>query len=136
VFAVVEVLGVSIKPRPSVMVAIQLPMSHQAHPARMKKPADRLRFWDEFGRGTLPTDALVCLVPTAPIWGRQLPLVFATVARRDIVELSQANPVVGLSFPRGQSVDSILQLIGCGALSGLVLMQVRACVCIVRVLGV
>ncbi|KAG1673298.1 hypothetical protein FOA52_002578 [Chlamydomonas sp. UWO 241] len=125
VFAVVEVLGVSIKPRPSVMVAIQLPMSHQAHPARMKKEKDRLRFWDEFGKGTLPTDALVCLVPTAPIRRRELPLVFATVARRDKVELSQANPVVELSIPRGQSVDSVLQLIGCGALSGLMLVQVN-----------
>jgi hypothetical protein len=133
VFSVCEVLGVSIKPRPSVMVAIQLPLGHQAHPARMKKPEERKRFWTDFGKGTLPTDALVCLVPTAPIRGREFPLIFATVARRDVVELSQANPVVGLSFSRGQSIESVLQLIGCGALSGLMLVQVGGHVHIERI---
>ncbi|KAG1675264.1 hypothetical protein FOA52_016295 [Chlamydomonas sp. UWO 241] len=111
VFAVMEVKGVALKPRPSLMLSLRLPMSHRA--ARMQDLKERQNFWKEFGGGTLPLDALVCLVPTAPVRGHQMPLVFATVSRRDVPEMSQAHPIFGLSFSSGKDADAAFQMIGC-----------------------
>ena len=138
VYTVVAVLGVAQKPKPCVMIEIQLPMSHRA--ARMTSGKEREEFWTDHGRGTLPLDALVCIVVrgTAGSGGgngasssdtavaAQPPIVmFATVGRRDPKELAGHTPVIGLSFDRGQGVEQVLQLLGQGRLRDVSLVQVR-----------
>lgn len=142
VYPVVGVLGVAQKPKPCVMVAIQLPMSHRA--ARLTSNKEREEFWTDHGRGTLPLDALVCLVvhgPNAAISGGtnsetsppQPIVVFATVGRRDVKELAGHTSIIGLAFDRGQGVEQVLQLLGQGRLMKVSLVQVRcygSCICI------
>lgn len=117
VFSVTAVLGVAQKPRPCIMVAVELPKSHRA--ARMKDKQERVEFWTEFGRGTLAADALVCLVMTRDDQDqyqehqqRSL-VIFGTIGRRDPKELAEQHPIVGLSFDRGQEAEMVLQLMGC-----------------------
>ncbi|GAX74369.1 hypothetical protein CEUSTIGMA_g1818.t1 [Chlamydomonas eustigma] len=142
VFSLVSVLGVAEKPRPSVMVAIQLPKSHRV--SGMPSLREREEFWTDHGRGTLPMDALVCIAgrpTTAAVshWNQHQPVVsgklqpnkvaplliaFATVGRRDVKELSERFPVIGLAFDRGQEVERVLELLGRGELRDAVLVQI------------
>ena len=138
VYTVVAVLGVAQKPKPCVMIEIQLPPSHRT--ARMTSGKEREEFWSDHGRGTLPLDALVCIVVrgTAAAAGSgigvssgdtaaaaQPPIVmFATVGRRDPKELAGQTPVIGISFDRGQGVEQVLQLLGQGRLRDVSLVQV------------
>ncbi len=118
VFRQVAVLGTCLKPRPCVMVSLELPPGHRArsHASRTK----RLEYWKQYGHGTLPLDALVCLVCPS---GQGL--LFGTVARRDPDELASERPVVGLAFEAGSETEArVLQYIGQG-LAGLTLVQVR-----------
>jgi hypothetical protein len=88
VYRQVAVLGTCTKPRPCVMVSLELPAGHKA--AGLPTKAKRLEFWKDFGRSTLPLDALVCLV----LPGGEL--AFGTVARRDEAELAaEQRPMVG-----------------------------------------
>lgn len=116
VFRQPAILGVCLKPRPCVMISVQLPNSHRA--ARIKSQKDRLDFWREYGHGTLPTDALVCLATPGQA------LVFATVVRRDTKELAEEQPMIGLAFEPGQDVERIISLMGKGPLPATVLVQV------------
>ena len=116
-FEVASIAGVVLKPRERacVMVAIHLPESHRA--ARMNSETERLEFWTEYGRGTLPSDALVCLVHCAPTGGRPAeqslqPLVFGTTARREPKELAKKHPLVGIAFDRGQAAEHLLTRFG------------------------
>ena len=123
-FPVLAVLGIAEKPRPSIMIAIKLPMSHRA--ARMKARKEREEFWTDYGRGTLPLDALVCLVlqPAATGSKADPKVVFATVSRRDPKELSEETPILGLAFDRGPEVVEVLQMLGQGRLKDVTLVQV------------
>jgi hypothetical protein len=124
VYQLVATLGVESKPRPCLMVAIQLPMSHRA--ARMSDYKERKEHWESHGKGTLPLDALAVLVPPK---GSNQPLVFATVARRNPKEMAEATPMLGLVFDRGQNVEHVMQLLGRGQLQGYSLVQVRKADC-------
>ena len=123
-FPVLAVLGIAEKPRPSTMITIKLPMSHRA--ARMKTRKEREEFWTDYGRGTLPLDALVCLVfrPEAGSAAAAPRVVFATVSRRDPKELADETPVLGLAFDRSQEVVEVLQMLGQGRLKNVALVQV------------
>eukprot|EP00955_Chlamydomonas_euryale_P117408 366472-Chlamydomonas_euryale.AAC.3 len=123
VFRVVAVTGIEMKPRPSLMLQIQLPPNHGAF--NLKNSKDRQAFWNEFGKGTLPLDALVCVMPTQPINGENIPLMYATVSRRDENDLAQQAPCFGLHFAKSNThVNSLMKLIGAGPPPGLLLLQV------------
>ena len=110
-FTVCAVLGIAEKPRPSTMIAINLPMSHRA--AQMKSLKERYEFWTDHGRGTLPLDALVCLVIRPAAGSIEKPkLIFATVSRRDPKELAEKTPILGLSFDRNPEVVELLLMLG------------------------
>jgi hypothetical protein len=116
VFQFPSILGVCQKPRPCVMVSLALPPGHRAN--RCKSQKEREDYWREYGHGTLPLDALVCLA--SPGW----PLVFATVVRRDPEELVAEHPMVGLAFEPGQQTSRVLRRMGQGPLPNTVLLQV------------
>ncbi len=116
VFPVSAVLGTHLKPRACVLVSVVLPMSHRA--ARIKSKKDREAFWSDSGRGTLPSDALVCIARrprdgwqgSDPRVGGEddfQPLAFGTIARREAAELAAVRPVVGLAFDRGQGEAAV-----------------------------
>ena len=114
------------------MVAIHLPESHRA--ARMNREMERLEFWTEYGRGTLPSDALVCLAHCAPTGGRPAeqslqPLVFGTTARREPKELAKKHPLVGIAFDRGQAAEHLLTRFGEVGHGTMVLVQVCFSIC-------
>jgi hypothetical protein len=89
----VQVLGVALKPRPCVMVSAALPPGHRALQHRTEQ--ERLRFWREFGHGTLASDALVCLAMPPAAQGGPPRLVFATVVRRDPEDMAMGpDPMV------------------------------------------
>jgi hypothetical protein len=115
----VLVLGVSAKPRPCIMVSFCLPHGHKA--SSLKTALERTEYWKDHGHGTLPIDALVCLVR-----GRGQPLLFASVVRREVDEMAAPRPMVGLSFEAGQEAEAVLQYMGRqeGAHDGLALIQV------------
>ncbi|KIY98958.1 NFX1-type zinc finger-containing protein 1 [Monoraphidium neglectum] len=116
------VLGVALKPRPCVMVSAALPPGHRALQHRTEQ--ERLRFWREFGHGTLASDALVCLAMPPAAQGGPPRLVFATVVRRDPEDMAMGpDPMVGLAFEPGPDVESVLQHMGEGPLPGTVLVQ-------------
>ena len=138
VFRNVRVLGIELKPRPCVMVAVTLPKGHRAN--QFKSEKERLEFWSAYGHGTLPADALVCLVSASseaaargdvsdsaddePQAAKQQ-LAFATVVRRDVKELAwEHGPVVGLAFAPRADVEKILSHMGSGVLQDTVLVQV------------
>jgi hypothetical protein len=98
------------------MVSIALPPGHRVN--RYKSQTERQAYWKEFGHGTLPLDALVCLA--SPGW----PLVFATVVRRDPAELAAEHPLIGLAFEEGQQTERALMRMGQGLLPNTVLVQV------------
>ena len=123
-FPVLAVLGIAEKPRPSVMVAIRLPMS--ARPARMKVKKEREDYWAEYGRGMLPLDALVCILVKSSSDSQAAKVVFATVSRRDTTELAEEAPIIGLTFNRSQEVVEILQTLGQGRLKDMTLVQVTS----------
>lgn len=116
VFQYPSILGVFHKPRPCVMVSIALPPGHRA--SRLKSHKERKDYWTDYGGGTLPIDALVCLA--SPGW----PLVFATVVHRDPEELAAEHPIVGLAFEPGQHTARVLRRMGQGLLPNTVLVQV------------
>lgn len=118
VFQSPSILGVCQKPRPCVMVSLALPPGHRANRCKFRK--EREDYWREYGHGTLPLDALVCLA--SPGW----PLVFATVVRRDPEELVAEHPIVGLAFEPGQQTSRVLRHMGQGLLSNTVLVQVSS----------
>ncbi|KAG2492324.1 hypothetical protein HYH03_009275 [Edaphochlamys debaryana] len=132
VYPLAAVVGVASRPRPAVLVAVELPMSHRA--ARMKKRKEREEYWDQYGKGTLPIDALVVVArrsrdsagggdPPPP----PTPLLFGLVARREPKELAAERPVLGIAFDRGaRGAEALLQELGRGGLKGeeLVLVQV------------
>ncbi|PNH08303.1 NFX1-type zinc finger-containing protein 1 [Tetrabaena socialis] len=127
VFPLVAVTGVAAKPRPCVLVSVQLPMSHRA--ARLKTKKEREEFWSDSGKGTLPSDALVCIARRpAPDQPQTTPLVFGTIVRRDSKEMAMEQPVVGIAFERGQlGAERLLAELGRGPSlqgQGLVLVQV------------
>jgi hypothetical protein len=108
----------------------------------MATSKEREEFWTDHGRGTLPMDTLVCIAgrPSAATWGQQqlpqsgsrmppLLIAFATVGRRDVKELSEKMPVIGLAFDRGQEVERVLELLGQGELKDAVLVQVAVLLC-------
>lgn len=113
--------GVAMKPRPCVMVSVALPSSHRAH--RCKDNNERQEYWKQYGHGTLPLDALVCLASPGE------PLVFATVVRRDTAELAAEHPHFGLAFEPGQQTERVLMRMGRGLLPNTVLVQVCVGVC-------
>jgi hypothetical protein len=142
VFQNIRVLGTELKPRPCVMVAVTLPKGHRAN--QYKTDKERKAFWSAYGHGTLPADALVCLVTSGatseaaagldgaieaddvPHRASKHQLVFATVVRRDVEQLAwEGGPVVGLAFAPGADVERILRQMGTGAMPGTVLVQVR-----------
>lgn len=84
----------------------------------MKTKAERVAYWTDYGHGTLASDALVCLA--SPGW----PLVFATIVRRDVQELAEEQPMVGLAFEPGQETNQVLQAMARGPLQNTVLVQV------------
>jgi hypothetical protein len=45
------ILGLSDKPRPCVLVSVELPPGHRAHRCRSHK--ERKDFWSQYGHGTL-----------------------------------------------------------------------------------
>eukprot|EP00775_Hariotina_reticulata_P004273 gene4273-4526_t len=102
--------------RPCVMVSIQLPPGHRT--ARMTSKKERLEYWSSYGHGMLPNDALVCLASPGQ------PLVFATIVRRDAVELAEEQPMIGLGFEPGPETEKVLSMMGCGPLPNTVLVQV------------
>lgn len=106
------------KPRPCVMVSLALPPGHRVH--RFKTKAEREAYWKEYGHGTLPMDALVCLACPQGGW----PLVFATVVRRDPAELAAEHPMLGLAFEPGQQAERVLMRMGQGPLPQTMLVQV------------
>lgn len=116
VYAPVQVLGVAQWPRPCVMLSVTLPKSNKA--ARMKTKKERLEYWTDFGRGTLPIDSLVCLVRPGHA------LAFGTVVRRDAAEMAEERPMVGVAFENGSEMLWVLQQMGCGQLQEAVLVQV------------
>ena len=113
-----SILDVATKPRPCVMVSVDLPGAHRAH--RFRSHQERKAFWSQYGHGTLPSDSLVCVVCPGE------PLVFATVVRRDVEELAEEQPVVGLGFEPGAQLDKLLQQMGKGPLENTALVQVSA----------
>ncbi|KXZ51992.1 hypothetical protein GPECTOR_10g1014 [Gonium pectorale] len=128
VFHLVSVMGTALKPRPCVLVAVELPMSHRA--ARMASKREREEYWREYGKGTLPADALVCIARRVAPGQPPAPLLFGTVMRREPKEMAlEARwPVVGLAFERGQAgAERLLAELGRGPVlsgEGLVLVQV------------
>lgn len=52
------------------------------------------------------------------------PLVFATVVRRDPVELAEEQPMIGLAFEPGPETEKVLGMMGCGPIASTVLVQV------------
>ncbi|WIA14242.1 hypothetical protein OEZ85_002778 [Tetradesmus obliquus] len=116
VFRDPAVLGVCFKPRPCIMLSVTLPPGHRG--ARLRTKAERVGFWSSYGHGTLPADALVCLA--SPSW----PLVFATVVRRDVQEMAEEQPMVGLAFEPGQDAEQVLQAMARGPMANTVLVQV------------
>jgi hypothetical protein len=52
-------------------------------------------------------------------------LVFATVVRRDPVELAEDQPMIGLGFEPGPETEKVLGMMGCGPIASTVLVQVR-----------
>ncbi|GFR50032.1 hypothetical protein Agub_g12193 [Astrephomene gubernaculifera] len=112
VFPLVAVVGVAHKPRACVQVAVALPPGHRA--MRLKKEEERKEYWSEYGKGTLPMDALVCIArmpkKQAQAAGSQQPqpqpLLFGTVVRREAAEMARKHPEIGLVFERGQQAGA------------------------------
>jgi hypothetical protein len=94
VFQPVYIRGVECHRRPSISLSVQLPKSH--HAASMTTRAEREQYWTDYGRGTFPIDALVCLVCVTG--GDVRPIVYATVARRELKELADDLPTIGLAL--------------------------------------
>jgi len=62
------------------------------------------------GRGTLPLDALLCIVRAD---SKEL-LAFASVARRDPQELAEQQPIVGLALAGQSDLQAMLKLASAG----------------------
>ncbi len=92
VFQPVYVRDLEFGRRPCIMVGVKLPMSHRA--ARMRKKKDREEYWTQYGRGLFPIDALVCLVQISDM----RPISFATVVRREVKQLAEELPTIGLAL--------------------------------------
>lgn len=60
----------------------------------MKTKKEREEYWKDYGRGILPIDALVYLVRVTDM----TPIAFATVVRREVKELAEDVPTIGLAL--------------------------------------
>lgn len=186
-FRSVEVLGVYLTPRPCVMLSLGLPPGHKA--LSIKSQKDRQTFWEDHGKGTLPSDALVCLVirqmgvgdaadaadggggggarhalgvkgedgaapnseaghatidvtiggeggevmPGSSQHGsaaRPVKLMFGTVALREAHFLARDKPIIGVEFNSEEDVRWLLAQMARGVMRDVVLVQVRAAVCV------
>ncbi|KAF5840887.1 hypothetical protein DUNSADRAFT_15255 [Dunaliella salina] len=115
-YRLISVKGSRLEPRPCVLVQVQLPPNHPIHSIRVNgNPANaareakdaRTRFWSNRGKGTLPADALVCIVRAGKLLG------FAMVAWRTVEDLAaEQQPVVGLMAPDTDQLSHMLQHIG------------------------